>query len=288
MGVMKTRATDHWYFDTKKSRADKLRDWIVASGSFYTAENCRKFNHILGDSEGGVRMVVNIGAYALFRFLSEDKYKNGYDLNLIDNPELGETPPSTESKLRIEIDQLLGFSDPADVYFGAAALESGGVRFYGEYCMVLEETADDTGILYRDSYEFVFRPLCDQPNREDLIGALRGSWGTDIMVMSCLKIRNTLAENDRLVTEGRMRDALLRGEEFIEVHRIGTFGCEDLQEIRQTPADVATHEHIIGSYERGVVPNIEELVWVSQCAQVARRIQERNILSRVTDSAPVR
>jgi hypothetical protein len=203
-------------------------------------------------------------------------------------PEIGSEGSDPEHKLRVEVDKLMGFADPSRIYFGAAALESAGVRFYGEYCMVLKFVDPKTQIIDRDSFELVLPPLASSPNRRALARALKGSWSSDLFPMAAFKVREVLDDPDRLTTEGRMRDALLRGEEYIEVHREGTFSTSDLVEVRQAATDIAADERIASAFDRGVVPSIEEIIWRCQRAEVERKLAMKGIETRVTDAAFVR
>ncbi len=245
--------------------------------------NADKLRDILRDAEAGARMLVNMGAFALLRLLAvRGRYLNRYDL-----ARLGQkgTPPD----IRKQVDALIAPGQGGEnIYFGAAGLEGCGIRFYGEYCLVLKAVAPDTQIFERDSYELAFEPLSGAPDLKVFVTALKGKWGQHLEPMAVLKTRELLPDAGRLVTEGRFRDVLVRGEEFIEVHRQGTFEADDLREVRQAPEDEVTESRIERFYRAGVLPKLEELVWQNRRARVEFNLAARGVPTRVARGQSVR
>jgi hypothetical protein len=270
---------------------DANGNWEVALTAWdtnqhaYARTNAQKYRQILQQGDSGPRMVVNMGSWSLLKFLLSKAHLNSYQL-----VPLGNTPPPSARRQRVDgwIVSALNGIKPDQIHFGAVALESTGVRFYGEYCLVLEKVDDKTQILDRDSYELDFPPLADKGTPQAFFRALRGSWKADLTAMAILKARDLLAGTDRLVTEGRMRDNLLRGEEFIEVHQVGGFRPTDLLEIRQADVDVATHHRIIESIGHGVAPSAEELVWLARRRRIDRELDSQSVSTRVVDAQAVR
>src|SRR5262249_10088019 len=126
---------DGVYFRRGSTWGDRLRDWLAqqTTGKEFLEANAAAIERWLG--EHGCRIVVNAPAIALLAILNGDKYKNKYELARI-----GQASPPSER--RVVVDQLLGFvPDGRDWYFGAVAVGGAGVRFYGEYCLVLKKTA---------------------------------------------------------------------------------------------------------------------------------------------------
>src|SRR5215831_11065235 len=122
--------------------------------------NVQLVRQIMTHPESGLRMVINISAYALLRFLADGAYKNLYERPIIGGERKGPSPE------RVQVDQLLGFgSNAQNYYFGAVALGGTGVRFYGEYCLVIKagEVAADTQVIDRDSYDLLLPPLSTLP-----------------------------------------------------------------------------------------------------------------------------
>jgi len=271
------------YFSVAKSWADR-RDTILGANSQnrFASANIAKLAEIIANPQAGARMVVNIGAWSLRSFLRSGKYLNMYELAVIG----GNGVDTTRGK----VDQLLGFGHNAnEFYFGAVALETAGVRFYGEYCMVLKG-APNSRIFDRDSYELVFSPLdeCSDEDRAELSRALRGKWDTDLAAIAALKCRDLFDDPGRLVTEGRLRDALLCGEEFIEVHRHGTFTPSDLDEVCVADVDMAMEGQIASSYERGILPRPEDIAWIHRRVLADEALAEKNLRCRVADADATR
>ena len=279
------------------SHVDPTGDWETALSSWllkqndFTKINVRRFRDALADLSCGPRMAVNIGSYALLCFLRDGAYLNRYDkqppvparaLERVGGP--GED--TDERRERVD-----GWIAPPghggnEIYFGAAALESAGVRLYGEYCLVITSTDAGTQILDRDSYELDLPPLRGlSPSL--LVQALSGSWGQHLTPMAILKVRGDVENVERLVTEERLTNGLLFGEEFIEVHRIGNFGPSDVFEVRQCHVEVAEHERLGAAFDHGVLPTIEELVWLGRRARIDAALTLASLGTRVVGAAAV-
>jgi hypothetical protein len=262
-----------------------LQSW-TAGKSAYANVNAQKYREILTQPEAGPRVVVNMASWTLLQFLITGTHLNSYQL-----PRIGGAPAPGPG-LREDVDALItstlkGVSGK-DIHFGAAALESVGIRFYGEYCLVLAEIDPSTQILDRDSYELHFPPLGPVTSSAPYFQMLRGTWQADLVAMAILKARAILVDADRLVTEGRLRDTLLRGEEFIEVHKVGGFAPTDLEEVRQADVDVASQRRILDAATDGVLPSAEELVWLARRSRIERELDRSDIPTRVVDAQAVR
>jgi hypothetical protein len=262
-----------------------LTDWL-ADQDEYTKTNAAKYRQILSDPAAGPHVVVNMGAWAFLEFLKNRAHWNTYQLKRLGHASAG------LDQLRRDVDRLISSKlkdvKGEDLHFGAVALESAGIRFYGEYCLVLSEIEGTTQILERDSYELEFPPLGPIAGAAPSFQVLRGTWEVDLSAMAVLKAREVLIGAGRLVTEGRLRDTLLRGEEFIEVHQNGGFGPGDLDEIRQADVDVAAARRIMDATSAGVIPSAEELVWLARRRRVERELARAGIRTRVVDAHNVR
>lgn len=258
--------------------------WLAQQEDLFVQDNAQKLRSVLGDAETGARMVVNIGSYALLRLLQPGgEYRNVYDLARVGTGTA--VPPE-----RAQVDALIAPPGvkASDLYFGAVALETAGVRYYGEYCLVLAPIADDLQIFERDSYELVFPPLGSSGQAAQLADALRGRWKKDLLPMAVLKTRELIENAGRLVTEGRFREALLRGEEFIEVHREHPFRITDVEQVYQSPSDVATESRTERAYRSGVLPRLEELVWQGRRALIDFKLSHNEVSTRVVGHEGVR
>jgi hypothetical protein len=225
---------------------------------------------------------VNAGAFALLRLLSGDRYKNRYELGRIGGPL---EPPSPR---RLQVDDLLGFNPGSDYYFGAVAVGGTGVRFYGEYCLVLRPAASSAGVRFldRNSYDLLDPPL-DAEHAPTVVQALRVEWA-DLGTAITTKVLASIPRNERLVTVGLVAELTLRDEDFIEAHlhrpgppHVRSFGVEDVEEVRQAPEDIAQLQHLHEQQQRGRIPTASELLWSSRRAEVEELLEEHDLPSRV-------
>jgi hypothetical protein len=274
--------TDSDYF-SRDAWPDKLQGWITQQGPAnapFLNANQSSITRCLTHAESGLRMVVNISANALLSFLRSNRYLNVYDLPVI----AGVQREPSDRRKRVEA--LLGLDPPEAYYYGAAAMGGTGVRFYGEYCMVLRPSSvdPDTRVLDRNSYDLVYPPLVDQANIDDLVEALRGKWKADTVTMLVRRVLPEFVGTSRLVTLGSVSDAILHDEDFLEVQKEGTFTRDDLEEIRETPEDQAIQEHILSHFEHGGLPRVEELLWVLRRERIAQVLGTRRLRTRVVAS----
>jgi len=233
------------------------------------------------DPKTGLRMVVNIPAHAFLEFLREHRYRNWYELDVVGGK------PARPDPMRQEVDALIFEDrDPSDFYFGALALGGTGVRFYGEYCLVLEDASvpKETQILDRDSFELRWPPLSSDPDPKALAARLKGTWDPDAVPMAITKVLPGFDRADRRATVGQISDALLRDEDFVEVHKRGTFEPGEVHEVRVGSQDVALEEHIHGRETHGHPPTFEEMLWTARREEVERASEEAGCRHRVVSS----
>lgn len=225
-----------------RSWVDRLDLWMAMARDAFAEGNRRVVDEVV-DSEGsGLKVVVNIGAHALVSFVDQGRYRNLYE-----RPVVGADAPRTVTDPRCLVDTAVGIG--ADTYFGAVALGGAGIRYYGEYCMVLvlDQVDPDPQLFDRDSYDVLEPPLHGHPQQADLIERLKGVWAGDRRAMVLMKVLPELAHGNRLVTSGTISEVVLKDQEFIEVHlrpprpagQVGGFGPEDVGEVRQSPDEVA-------------------------------------------------
>ncbi len=118
--------------------SDRVDDWVEAANQFdFATGNRHVVQKAMADDESGLRVVINIGTRAILGLLPKGRY-----LNLYERPEIGGSRKAV-SEERKRVDSSLGL-DGQHVYFGAVALGGVGVRFYGEYCMVLNSRTSTT------------------------------------------------------------------------------------------------------------------------------------------------
>ena len=265
---------DPTYFSAQ-SWADRVDRWETDNqGSVFSGGNVAVIRQMLSDPETGLRMVVNITADALRSFLSEGRYRNLYDSPLVGG---SARQPSPE---RVKVDSRFGLGP--NVYFGALALGGTGVRFYGEYCMVikLDRVPADTRLFDRDSYDILSEPLNELKLTDEQLKSLGGTWRDDAVDMALRRVLSEVTHNVRLVTSGTVSERLLRDQEYIEVHLDGTFTPTDLEEVRLSPDDAA--EFAIAERERqGLHTTLVEHIWRQRRADVIQDLAKAKLPVRV-------
>lgn len=255
----------------------RLNAYLQNATNPFVDANVEAIRRCLSDADTGLRMVVNIGAASLLSFLETKRYLNAYDAPIVGH----DRRPAIVSDTRREVDALLDLNPPYGYYFGAIAAGGTGVRFYGEYCMVLREVPERTQIFDRNSYDLVRSPLRGVTNAPR---QLRGTWEQRVAMLT-LKILPELEHARTVVTLGTISDAILHDEEFAEVHRGSTFHPTDLEEVREPPEDETVALRIAQLYEEGVPPTAEELLWFARRRAVTQTLRANHIRSRVVVSS---
>ena len=156
-----------------------------------------------------------------------------------------------------------------------------GIRYYGEYCVVLKSDLvdDQTQVFDRDSYDVLFPPLSTLSNAA--IASLKGKWGADIESMIMLRVLPELNHQRHIVTSGTVIELALKDQEYIEVHLNSTFGPLDVDQVVESPETVAMEARIL-ERQRSALPNaMHELEWVRRRSEVVQRLEQRGIRHRV-------
>jgi hypothetical protein len=161
-----------------------------------------------------------------------------------------------------------------NVYYCALELNGTGIRFYGDVSLVLRETAPDTVILDRNSWDVERAPIRPTPakgekrddceehtRRKKELGNLAGIWGQSLADMAVVKVMDHVGPRSRRLTTGEISEAILDDEDYMEVLRRGSFCCEDLHEARLSSADAAHDAQIAARLRRGPTPRYEALLW---------------------------
>lgn len=256
--------------------SERVEQWVADRKDIgFSGGNAKVVRDVLKDGETGLRMVVNITAYSLFVVLATNAYKNLYE-----RPAIG-GKPRKESETRKEVDETLGLGE--NTYFGAVALGGAGVRYYGEYCMVLtlDQVAGRAKLLDRDSFDILLEPLKGLPLTEERLKALRGDWDSDRIDMAVLRVLPELGHDIRLATSGTISDTVLRDQEFIEVHLEGTFEPRSIEEVRESPDETAIEMSLRGRRDRGLHLTQTEEDWLMRRAWVSRQLATLRIPHRI-------
>jgi hypothetical protein len=280
---MKRRELDPVYFGRRpwsRRVKDALARWQGAdSAASFLAGHLAVIRQLLTHSESGPRMVVNIGADALLSFLRSGDYRNIYEEPVVGGKR--RTPTGERRK----VDAWLALPDPADFYFGAVALGGAGVRFYGEYCMVIRPSrvAADTRLFDRDSYDLLQPPFAGhgETRMSRIVAALRGRWDADLVDMLIMKMLPRLPATQHLITSGNVADLVTSDQEFVEVHLQGKIAPDHIEEIRQRPEEAAIEADILNRRQSRQAPTLVEIRWVAQRRKVLRRLASQALPYRL-------
>jgi hypothetical protein len=271
------KGLDPHIFAADESWNERAVNWLAGQPNQFLDGNATALEKILTNPDSGVRMVVNITADALRSFLVQGKYLNAYGRPVVAGKKRDPSP------LRLKVDERLKFESPEKIYFGAVALGGAGIRFYGDYCMVilLEKVTDETRVFDRNTYDLESEPLVSQVDGGNIVKSLRGTWKVDLLDLIKLKILPRLAVWNSLATAGTISDLLLHDEEFVEVHLEGTFTPHDVEEIREFPEDQVLESQITDRYRYGELPTTDQILWNSRRQAVRFDLQKAGLRSRL-------
>jgi hypothetical protein len=221
----------------------------------------------------GARIVYNISSAHIASFIklsqSDDvaPYKNGYDLKKY---RIGDEVAPQDLPARVIVDQSLPEVPPESIYFGAVELNGPGIRFYGDFCLVLKcRNNSNPTILDRNSYDLIRSPFREQIEQEcDPDGArkakakeISGGWNGDLPHIATLKTLASPVPSERRLTTGRVSESILHDEDYIEVLRKSSFNVWDLQEVRVSASDAAYENNIAERLHTGRCPSAAALQW---------------------------
>ncbi|TWD83074.1 hypothetical protein FB561_4229 [Kribbella amoyensis] len=265
---------DQTYFSAD-DWSDRVDRWIAKHRAGFSGGNAKVVRDVLRDLETGLRMVVNITAFSLHIVLRDNAYKNLYD-----RPAIGGRPREP-SPMRKRVDDALGLGPRT--YFGAAALGGAGVRYYGEYCLVLslDQVEGRARLLDRDSFDIELEPFRSLPLTEDRLRALRGDWDTDRVDMAVLRVLLELGHDLRLVTSGTVSDTVLRDQEFIEVHLDGSFAPRSVEEVRESPDETAIETSLRNCRDRGTPLDQVDQEWLQRRDWIGDQLARYGLRHRI-------
>jgi hypothetical protein len=241
---------------------------------------------------GGVRVVFNMSNEYIPTFCSAASggYKNSYDLGKTRS--LGDSNP--EPKRRELVDHVLTnvTGIPAqEIYFGAVEVNGSGVRFYGDYCLVLKDAPDDDPwILDRNSYDIARPPLAwrgslDLKQMIKSAESILGKWKTDLGHILVVKTFSSVRVNSRRLTVGQISNAVLNDEDYVEVLRSCSFTANHIAEVRTSATDAARESVIADRSLHGPVPSAHELLWRRRRLEAEQAMREEGLTVRVVTAS---
>ena len=263
----------------------RVTEWVRAKGRTFSDGNLRIVSQAISDPDSGLRAVLNIGVSALLSVLRSGRYRNLYE-----SPVIGGHPRALPPTRR-EVDDAMELTGER-TYFAAVALGGAGVRYYGEYCLVLDLDAIDANprLFDRDSYDILLPPIGDLVNRDELISHLRGRWPDDVHAMVLMKVLPDVLQDRQLVTAGTVSDLVLKDQEFIEVHLCPgddesglprSFGPQEVEELRESPDEVAVATRLREREIDGLRLSDVEHEWLLRREATTRELGRAGIRTRV-------
>ena len=221
---------------------------------FAAANSSRIKEHLSLDKS--LRVVFNLGGYALLNYLRSGDYQNIYEQPRI----AGER--RAPSQTRLAADELVNLRPARDFYFCALASGGTGIRYYGEYCAVLKPAVTlrrVDKILDRNSYDLLTPPLSaylsemrGRGKPSQLIDGLMSHLGDGTtQQMLAAKVLQRTPDSPRLLTAGAVANAILSDEDYCEAYHHGKIAIDTLEEIREHPADVSREGEILQRLEGG-------------------------------------
>ena len=275
----------NWTWKERKDDAlSHASDWL--GGGFAKANVTYVREIVLATADSArLHVVFNIGADALRGFVLTDDYKNVYEHPVVEGKEL------RPSKKRLLVDSIVGLDDPKNYYFCALSVGGTGMRFYGEYCVVLKSPDDAASVkrvLDRNSYDFTGPPLAcflagrSLTDQQQLASKLTCTFRSDALGdMLAIKVLQHHGARPRLLTIGSVGEAILSDVDYVEAYHEGKIRLRTVLEVRSHPEDEMTESSIEDRFVRGEAVATEELQWAARRQQARVAMEEKGIRHRV-------
>ena len=161
--------------------------------------------------------------------------------------------------------------------------------------LILDQIDADPQMFDRDSYDVLLPPFTELPDRQLLIQRLIGRWGTDRYAMALMKVLPGLDHQHGLVTAGTVSELVLKDQEYIELHLHparasddrhfpdvkGGFGRDDIEELRESPDEVALATRLRERSDDGLLLTDVEYEWLLRRECVTRTVAAARLPARV-------
>lgn len=247
---------------------------------------------------GGARVVFNMSSETIPKFCADSTgpgakaYLNAYDVKA--EKRIGGKPRGVSRRRQMVDDAVSKITKvpKEDMYFGAVELTGSGVRFYGDYCLVLKAARDTERVLDRNSFEVARPPFAPDkelsPARmESAVDSIYGTWGADLGHMLVIKAFQSVPVSSRRLTLGQISAVVLNDEDYVEVVRNGSFDASDIYEVRTSATESARQAAIGDRESRGLTPTLAEMQWRERRMEAEIALEKMNIVVRVV-TAPGR
>ena len=157
------------------------------------------------------------------------------------------------------------------LYYGAVELNGSGIRYYGDVCLVLNDSKVfcSTKVLNRNSFDLICEPLRSKTHAgaawdavlaEKEADLIAGEWH-ELGEMAICKVLKPGANDDRRLTIGALSEGVLADEDYLEVICETSFDVGDVGEARFAAADAAVDGLVADRLRRGPIPSWSELLW---------------------------
>ncbi|AMP36996.1 hypothetical protein [Ralstonia solanacearum] len=247
---------------------------------------------------GCARVVFNMSNETIPKFCADSTgssskaYLNAYDL--AEARRVGGKPKRVSQRRQMVDDAVSKITKvpKEDMYFGAVEMSGSGVRFYGDYCLVLKVAHDKECVLDRNSFDIARPPLA--PNgplcvkrMERAVDSISGTWGADLGHMLVVKAFQSVPVSSRRLTLGQVSTVVLNDEDYVEVVRNGSFNASDVDEVRTSATESARQSAIGDRASRGPIPTLAEMLWRERRLEAEVALEKMNLKVRVV-TAPGR
>ncbi|MBP2461174.1 MULTISPECIES: hypothetical protein [unclassified Rhizobium] len=249
--------------------------------------------------DGAARVVFNISSADVPSFTRNsrvDAYENRYD----HARRIGSAPCIGSPDAREKIDRMLAtlFGATAGwdkLYYGAVELNGSGIRYYGDVCLVLDDSkvSPTTKVLNRNSFDLICEPLRSKTHISDVwdpklaeqqADVVAGQWD-EVGDMAACKVLKPGADGDRRLTIGAISEGILADEDYLEVIRESSFNVGDLAEARTSAADAAVDGLVADRLRRGPMPSWSELLWRHRRRRADEALKAKSIPTKVVVSS---
>lgn len=263
-----------WSWTKRRSEVLKqANDWAFGKFSAANAKSVEAMASAKGKN-ARLHVIFNIGSDALRSYAQTGDYKNAYEQPTIVGATVNASPT------RQHVDELIGLKNPESFYFCALSSGGVGIRFYGEYCVVLKSGSDSgvKRVLDRNSYDFIRSPLKELlahralTEKQDLVKRLEtGFRSKEMGQMLAIKVLQHFNHPSRLLTMGSISEAILADEDYVEALHEGKIPLQSVLEVRSSPLDEMQESGILSKLGRGQA-TVEELLWVSRREEVRKAL----------------
>jgi hypothetical protein len=259
-------------------------------------------------SEGaGARIVFNMACKHVPALCGLDAYgrratyKNAYELG-----KAGARRQLVDTAVELACRPYHSHMAKEKMYFAAVETSGTGIRFYGDFCLVIRfrpiwRTGDgdlssqalsvdeSTVVLDRNSYDLARAPLAQAINaardpaaeRALVAATCAGSWARDLLDMVALRVLRALPTDARRWTSGQIARAVLDDEDYVEVLFPRSFDASEILEVRTTASDAAAEADIADRERSGESPALHALEWRQQRREARRALARAGISARV-------